>query len=143
MHEFSICRSLLREVAAIAGIHRADEVVSLTVGIGPLSGVDAGLLDRAFSLARLGTIAEGASLCFETPPIRIRCRSCAATSTAAAANRLICGECGDWRTELISGDELLLISVELERRDERDADEAALSQAVQAWALAPAGAGEA
>jgi hydrogenase nickel incorporation protein HypA/HybF len=25
-----------------------------------------------------------------------------------AANRLVCGRCGNWRTQLISGDELLL-----------------------------------
>lgn len=29
-------------------------------------------------------------------------------------NRLLCGACGDWHTRIISGDELLLESVELE-----------------------------
>lgn len=113
MHEFSICRSLLAEVGAIAERHHAVAVVSLTIGIGPLSGVEPGLLERAFSLARCGTVACDAALRFEMPPIRVRCRSCAGESTAAA-NRLICAHCGDWRTELISGDELLLISVELD-----------------------------
>jgi hydrogenase nickel incorporation protein HypA/HybF len=28
-------------------------------------------------------------------------------------NRLLCGACGDWHTQVISGDELLLESVEL------------------------------
>ena len=34
----------------------------------------------------------------------------------ATANRLVCGSCGDYRTQLVSGDELLLASLELERR---------------------------
>ena len=29
-------------------------------------------------------------------------------------NRLICGACGDWHTQLLSGDELILESVELQ-----------------------------
>jgi hydrogenase nickel incorporation protein HypA/HybF len=29
-------------------------------------------------------------------------------------NRLLCGACGDWHTQVIGGDELLLESVELE-----------------------------
>ncbi len=116
MHELSICRSLLAEAAAVASRHGADAVTSLTVGVGPLSGVEPGLLERAFSLACCGTVAEGAALRFETPPIQVRCRTCAGVS-AAAANRLICAHCGDWRTELISGDELILMSVELECGD--------------------------
>ncbi|MBL8658951.1 MAG: hydrogenase maturation nickel metallochaperone HypA [Rhodospirillales bacterium] len=113
MHELAVCRSLLAEVAGLAGRNGADAVISITVGIGPLSGVEPGLLRRAFSLVRCGTIAQGAALRFETPPIRVRCRTCAGVSTAAA-NRLLCAHCGDWRTELISGDELILMSVELE-----------------------------
>lgn len=136
MHEFSICRSLLAQVAAIAESHGAHAVVSLTVGVGPLSGVEPGLLDRAFSLARLGTVAEGAALRFETPAITVRCRSCASVSTAAA-NRLICAQCGDWRTELISGDELLLMSVELERSDDDETDVAASDAAADTGPLAP------
>jgi Zn finger protein HypA/HybF involved in hydrogenase expression len=27
---------------------------------------------------------------------------------------LVCGACGDWRTDLVAGDEMLLLSVELD-----------------------------
>ena len=43
---------------------------------------------------------------------RVRCRSCGAES-AAEPNNLVCTACGDWRTELVSGDEMLLAQVEL------------------------------
>jgi len=46
-------------------------------------------------------------------PIRVRCNTCKA-ETEAAANRLLCGACGDWQTTLISGDEMLLERVELQ-----------------------------
>lgn len=35
-----------------------------------------------------------------------------------APNRLVCGACGDWRVGLLAGDELLLLSIEFEVRDE-------------------------
>jgi hydrogenase nickel incorporation protein HypA/HybF len=43
----------------------------------------------------------------------VSCQTCGAES-AALPNRLVCGACGDWRTTLLSGDELILESVELE-----------------------------
>lgn len=116
MHEFAICRSLLDQVSAIAGRHGGARATSIVVQIGPLSGVEPGLLDRAFSVARLGTCAEDADLRLQTAEIRVRCRSCAAESRAAA-NRLVCAHCGEWRTDLVTGDELVLMSVELECED--------------------------
>lgn len=113
MHEFAICRSLLDQVTAIAERHGAARAISVTVDIGPLSGVEPALLDRAFSVARIGTCAQDAELSIESAAIRVRCRSCAAESTATA-NRLVCAHCGDWRTDLLAGDELFLTSVELE-----------------------------
>jgi hydrogenase nickel incorporation protein HypA/HybF len=46
--------------------------------------------------------------------VRVRCEQCGAESEASP-NRLLCGACGDYHTRLLSGDELLLVSVELER----------------------------
>jgi hydrogenase nickel incorporation protein HypA/HybF len=45
--------------------------------------------------------------------IRVRCLECDAESEAQP-NRLLCGACGGYRTQVISGDELLLASVELD-----------------------------
>jgi hydrogenase nickel incorporation protein HypA/HybF len=120
VHEFSICRSLLRQVEGLAAEHRARRAISLKVAVGPLSGVEPGLLERAFSLARCGGVAETAALFVETPPIMVRCRACGSEGTAAA-NRLICGHCGDFRVELASGDELILLSVEMECAEEDEA----------------------
>ncbi|WP_353570639.1 hydrogenase maturation nickel metallochaperone HypA [Candidatus Albibeggiatoa sp. nov. BB20] len=113
MHELSICQALMNQVGAVATQHQATKVTSVTVHVGVLSGVEPELLAQAFTIARAGTIAEQAELITETLPIKVRCRQCGA-ETEASANRLLCAECGDWQTQLISGEELLLASVELE-----------------------------
>lgn len=117
MHEFAICSGLLRQVQSLAEEHGARRVVSVKLAIGALSGVEPGLLDRAFEVARRGGIAAAAELIVETPPIVVRCRSCGGEG-AALPNRLICAHCGDFRVELTSGDELILLSVEMECDDE-------------------------
>lgn len=114
MHELSVCQSMLGQIEEIAREHAAHTVSRVKVQIGPLSGVEPQLLAQAFPLAVAGTIAEGASLELENLPIRVHCRQCGADSDAQA-NRLVCGTCGHWDTQLLSGDEMLLASVELEK----------------------------
>lgn len=103
---------MLDQVTSIAADHRATQVSRVVVRIGPLAGVEPDLLAAAFPLARAGTVAEAAELVIERLPLRVRCETCGAESEAAA-NRLLCGACGDWRTRVVSGDELMLSSVEL------------------------------
>ena len=54
--------------------------------------------------ASAGAVAENSKLIIETLPIRVHCTTCGADSDATA-NRLVCGFCGDWQTQLISGDD--------------------------------------
>lgn len=112
MHELSVCQALIRQVEDIARQHQAEAVKSVNVRIGPLSGVEPDLLEQAYSLAAAGTVAEASQLVIEKLPIRVRCEKCGA-ETGAEPNKLICGACGDWHTQLLSGDEMLLASVEL------------------------------
>ncbi|MDY6992349.1 MAG: hydrogenase maturation nickel metallochaperone HypA [Pseudomonadota bacterium] len=112
MHELSLCQALLKQVETIAHQHQAQSVAQITLQIGPLSGVEAELLSQAFTLARMDTIAEQAELILQPLPIRIRCQTCQLESEAAV-NQLTCPHCGDWHTQLLSGDELLLAQIEL------------------------------
>lgn len=114
MHELSICQALLEQVEAVARQEGALQVVQVRVGIGPLSGVEPQLLQQAFQLARAGSIAATASLLIDRLPVRVSCRECGQETEAEVAN-LVCGNCGDWHTRLVSGDEMLLTQVELVR----------------------------
>lgn len=112
MHELAVCQGVIGQVTEIAARHGARGVERIRVRIGPLSGVEAPLLERAFPIAAAGTVAAEAQLVVGMEAVRVRCRTCGAQSEAAP-NRLLCAACGDWRTELLSGDELILESVEL------------------------------
>jgi hydrogenase nickel incorporation protein HypA/HybF len=114
MHELSVCQALIDQLEALASEQRAGRVARVVVGIGPLSGVEPELLRHAFPVAAAGSVAEDAELVIEQRPVRVHCPQCGQDSDAAA-NRLICASCGDWRTELLSGDELLLMQTELLR----------------------------
>lgn len=118
MHELAICQALMNQVESIAAERNARSVVSIVVGMGPLSGVEAQLLKHAYPVASAGTIAEGARLVVENLPVRIKCTQCGNESDALP-NKLVCKACGDWRTTLISGDELILMRVELETAAEQ------------------------
>jgi hydrogenase nickel incorporation protein HypA/HybF len=112
MHELAICQSLLREVERTALVNGSAAVSAIVVAIGPLSGVEAPLLARAFTVARCGSCAARATLEIQAVPIVVWCKGCA-IETRVAANALLCGRCGTWQVDLRSGDELLLMSVEL------------------------------
>ncbi len=115
MHELAVCQELMSQVEQIAGREHAERVTLIRLSIGPLSGVEARLLHDAFPIAAAGTLAEHAVLQIDEQPVRVKCLSCGGESEARA-NRLVCGRCGDYRTQLLSGDEMLLTSLELERR---------------------------
>ncbi|MDH3428438.1 MAG: hydrogenase maturation nickel metallochaperone HypA [Gammaproteobacteria bacterium] len=113
MHELAICQALIGQVSDVARSNRAAAVSDIFVSIGPLSGVEGPLMQNAFPIAAAGTVAGAAKLHLRSMPIRVHCEECGRESEAGM-NRLVCEHCGDWRTRLISGDELLLQRVILE-----------------------------
>lgn len=116
MHELSVCIALLEQVQAIARERGATAVTSITLKVGPLSGVEAPLLRNAYPLAAAGTLAEHAELKIQEAEIRVSCSQCGRES-GATANRLLCAHCGDFRTRVVSGDDMILQSLELEHGD--------------------------
>lgn len=120
MHELSVCQSLLGEVERVAAQHGASDVARIVIAVGPLSGVEPELLDRAFAIARTGTVAASAQLNIETAPVKVWCELCDA-ETQAAPNSLLCGHCGTWKVQLRSGDELVLKRLELSGPAETEA----------------------
>ena len=112
MHELSVCNALIEQVTAIAREHNAVRVDKVVLRVGPLSGIEVALLEHAYPIAATGTVAENAELSIESLTVRVKCSQCGAESDVEP-NRLLCSACGDFRTNLISGDEMLLASLEL------------------------------
>ena len=113
MHELSVCLALMDHVLRTAREHQATRVEKIVVKIGPLSGVEAPLLENAFPIAAAGTIADEAQFVIEASPIVVACTRCGEESTVTP-NKLLCRSCGDFRTRLVSGDEMLLETIELD-----------------------------
>ena len=112
MHELALCAALRDAVLRIAADRNARSVSSVRLLIGPLSGVDGDALSRAYPLACAGTACADATLLIEPAPVRVHCGGCGAL-TDAQPQKLACADCGSLETTIVSGDEMLISSVEL------------------------------
>ncbi len=122
MHEFSVAQSLLSLVEECVRRQRARRVTEVIVRVGVLSGVEPELLRTAFEALKEGTVAESARLVLETERLSVRCRECSAESEKEELS-VLCPACGSPNTEVIRGEDLLLVSLEMEV-DEASADPA-------------------
>jgi len=112
MHELAVCQGLINQAERIARDEGGSRVDNIVLSIGPLSGVEPPLLERAFEIARMGTMAEHAELEIQTGPIVVKCQICG-SGGEARSNRLLCPGCGDWRVSVEQGDEMLLLRLEV------------------------------
>lgn len=117
MHELSVCQALVRQLERVCRDNGGGRVERAVLRIGPLAGIEVPLLEQAFPLAAAGTVAEGAELAVERAPVRVHCSECG-TQSGAHLNKLVCGVCGAYRCRLVSGDEMVLQTVELAVADE-------------------------
>jgi len=114
MHELAVCQALMDQVDSVARDESAARIISIHLGIGPLSGVEPGLLSQAFPIASAGSLAADAELVITALPVVVHCQECGCESEVQPT-RLLCSHCGAWRTTLVSGDEMLLERVEVIR----------------------------
>jgi len=66
-----------------------------------------------FDLLSEGTIAAKASLSFDRPPVKLRCRNCATTFSPENLN-WACPNCREQKVEIVSGRECCIESIEIE-----------------------------
>lgn len=114
MHELSVCQSLLDQVDSLARAQQASRVLTITVRCGPLSGIEPHLLKQAFSIARAASLAPQAELVVELDPLIVWCNDCD-REQRVSPNRFRCPDCGRSCSHLVSGDALILASIEIER----------------------------
>lgn len=103
----------MRQVQKIAEENEATAVDRILLRVGALSGVEPPLLLRAFEIARMGTLAENAELEIEEGPVVVKCQECGGSSVVPV-NRLLCTYCGEWKVNVTEGEELLLLSLDLQ-----------------------------
>ncbi len=113
MHELSICSS----IADIATRHAAGRpVVVINLRIGQLRQIVPDTLVYCWELVSADTPLAGSRIRVESVPARIRCRACTAVTDVGAVPVFACGGCGGFDAEVLSGEEFLITSLELESK---------------------------
>jgi hydrogenase nickel incorporation protein HypA/HybF len=115
MHEMSLAMAVIGQVEEAA--QRAGDVTavrSVRLQVGELAGVVPDALSFCFELACAGTVLEGAELVTEAVPGRARCAPCAHEWAVGMPPALTCPRCGGSTTQLLTGRELQILSVQWE-----------------------------
>ena len=110
MHELSIAEAIVVVAERSA---KGRRVAKVEVQVGHLRQVVPSALEFAFELVAEGTCLDGAELEVEEVPASIACRSCG-TAGRATEFPFACPSCGGVDVDVTSGDELLVVALEVE-----------------------------
>lgn len=108
MHEFSIVAALMENCEKIAEENGARVVLEVHLEIGRRSGVNAVLLQRAFSEFRIGSVCEGAELFIEEVEVEVFCEACKNQSKVVEVCYTQCPLCQSEEVRIVRGGEMLL-----------------------------------
>lgn len=113
MHEYSIVQSLLDMCEEHAKTNDASKVTKVSVKIGKLSGVEPHLLETAFNTFKEKTLCEEAEFDMHIQPVVVDCKNCFVRSELPE-NHFKCPECGSTEVTIVDGEEMFLMSLEME-----------------------------
>jgi hydrogenase nickel insertion protein HypA len=113
MHEYSVVQALLEQIEGVAEENEATKVTKIVVKIGVMSGIEAHLLEIAFNTFKEKTICDGAEFVMKIQPLTIRCHGCQKESELQKIH-YCCQECGSTDVEVIDGEDMFLMSLEME-----------------------------
>jgi hydrogenase nickel incorporation protein HypA/HybF len=113
MHEYSIVQSLLDSCEENARANDATKVTKVVVKIGVMSGVEPDLLQVAFDTFKDNTMCQDAEFLINIQKVKVRCSSCE-EETELEKNEYLCPKCQSSEIEIIDGEEMYLMQLELE-----------------------------
>ena len=113
MHEYSVVQALLEQIEDVAEQNEASKVTKIVVKIGVMSGIEAHLLEIAFNTFKEKTICDGAEFVMNIQTLKIRCNSCLRESELEKIH-YCCQVCGSTDITVIDGEDMFLMSLEME-----------------------------
>jgi len=113
MHELSITQGILSIALEQAKKAQASKITKINLTIGELSGVVDECVQFYFELLSKETIAAEASLSFDRPATKLRCRNCATTFSPDNLD-WTCPNCRKQKVEMVSGRKCYVESIEVE-----------------------------
>jgi hydrogenase nickel incorporation protein HypA/HybF len=108
VHELSITQSVVDAVSQRVG---EQQVTSIRVAVGKLSGIEPDAMRFCFELVTNQTSLEGATLDIDEPPGRAHCRTC--EQDFVLPDLILLCPCGSADVSVVSGRELTIISVDV------------------------------
>jgi hydrogenase nickel incorporation protein HypA/HybF len=109
VHELSICDAIVSTTMQHA---EGKAVTQVTVRIGHLRQVVPDALHFGWELLTEPTNLKGAELVIEQVPATVSCTECGAETTLDMPI-LACGACGSFEVKLLSGEEFLIVSMDI------------------------------
>ena len=115
MHEFSLAQGLISQVLQLGRSHQAQEIITVRVEIGKLSGIVTDSFSFGFEvLAKENRMTEKAVLeITRIDPVK-KCLECGTSYAHDQQPAEKCPECGSEKYILAGGDDLTLTQVEME-----------------------------
>lgn len=114
MHEMSIVEALLDAVRSETQAYPVSRLQTVRVRIGALRQVAPETLEFCYDAATRDTALAGSRLVIEAVPAEAKCRRCSLTF-AVDEGWFMCPRCRELGAELLRGDELELMSLELKK----------------------------
>jgi hydrogenase nickel incorporation protein HypA/HybF len=109
VHELSLCEAIMQKALAHADGHRVEAV---TVRIGHLRQVVPDALQFSWQVVTDSSELKGAELVIEQVPAVVECTDCGQRTTLDMPI-LACSSCESFEVKLVSGDEFLVVSMDL------------------------------
>lgn len=113
MHELAIVEALVKQCEEQVRLNNAQRVLSVEVKIGILSGVEPHFLETTFHTFKQDTVCECAELVMNMQKIVVVCKRCGCTNTLEK-HHFICPTCKSDDLEVVDGEELMLMRLEME-----------------------------
>jgi hydrogenase nickel incorporation protein HypA/HybF len=113
MDEREIANHVFAVVDRAAYQNAANRILGVHLEIGGRRVFDHERLQAAFSEVTRGTVADGARLMVKVLPVQHHCRNCG-HDFSAGRGEAPCPECNNPQTEMIGGEELRLLDMELD-----------------------------
>lgn len=113
MHELSLCRSIADLVEAAAADAGCIAVRRITLEIGVAAPVEIEAIRFCLPLCLADTRAAEAEIVIDRPALEMRCRSCG--GLICGESRLaVCPACGGRGGEILAGDGMRVLSIEVD-----------------------------
>jgi len=113
LHEISLVKSLLQQVAQIAEQHQAKSIQEVRIEIGPLTGVEKLLVQEAFELLAKNFVGSQCNLIIEEIPLQGLCENCK-NQIVIQDFQFHCPLCGSHSVKITGGDAFRLLDLTID-----------------------------